>query len=184
MEKREKFSKLVIFVVFIPFLIFILLQFLAPIALPNGSVKDLTGLTIISDSKDIINQMPQPWNFIYSAGDRLCHQKSERSFFLNDNQMPFCARCTAIFLGLAIGVASMIFYKIKLDFKFLILIIISFIPIGIDGVGQHLEMWESANITRLITGLLIGIVTGLVITIIIDELSEIFIAKKNRKLIN
>jgi len=184
MEKREKSSKIVVFIVFIPFFIFFLLQILAPLALPPGSVKDLTGQTVISDSEDIINKMPQPWNFIYSAGDRLCHQKSERSFFLNDNQMPFCARCTAIFLGFAIGIGSMMFYKIKLNLRFILLIMISLAPIGIDGVGQILGMWESNNITRTITGLLIGIVTGFAITIIIDELSEMYFAKKNRKLIN
>ncbi len=184
MERRGKSSKIVIFIIFLPFFIFILLQFLAPIALPKGSVSDLCGVTVFADNENIINEMPAPWNLIYGAGDRLCHQMPERSFFINDNQMPFCARCTAIFLGITIGIGFMIFFKIHLDLKFIILILIGFIPIGIDGVGQLLEFWESSNLTRVITGLLIGIVTGFAITIIIDEFLEMYLSRKKRKVIN
>ena len=184
MEKRGKSSKIIIFIFFIPFFVFSLLQFLAPISLPHRSVNNLNGITAIADNENIINEMPAPWGFIYSAGDRLCHQKSERSFFLNDNQMPFCARCTAIFLGMTIGIGFLIFLKIQLDLKFLVLILMGFVPIGIDGVGQFLGFWESNNIIRVITGLLIGIVTGIVIGIIIDEISEMFINRKKRKIIN
>ena len=184
MEKREKSSKIIIFIFLIPFLIFSLLQFLAPIALPNSSVKNLDGITVFKDNKQITDQMPAPWNYIYSAGDTLCHQKSERSLFINDNQMPFCARCTAIFLGLAIGIAFIMFFKIELDLKFLFLMLLGFVPIGIDGVGQILGYWESNNFMRVLTGLLIGIVTGIAIGIIIDETSEMFINRKKRKIIN
>jgi len=184
MEKREKSSRIIVFIVFIPFLIFILLQFLAPISLPQGSVNDLSGMTAITDNENIIDDMSAPWNFVYGAGDRLCHQISERSFFINENQMPFCARCTAIFLGITIGIGIMIFIKIKLDYKFIFLIFAGLIPIAIDGLGQHFELWESTNISRLITGLLIGIITGITISIIIDEFYEMFDTRKNRKIIN
>jgi uncharacterized membrane protein len=181
MEKREKYSKLVFFIFFIPFFIFSLLQFIAPIALPKGSVNNLDGISAISDNENVINKMPAPWNFIYSAGDRLCHQKADRSFFINDNQMPFCARCVAIFLGITIGIGFMIFFRLQLDLKFLLLLLMGFIPIGIDGIGQQMGFWESNNLIRLITGLLIGIVSGITISIIIDEISEMFINRKKTK---
>jgi uncharacterized membrane protein len=95
--------------------------------------------------------------------------------------MPFCSRCTAIFLGFAIGLGIMIFYKIELDKKFLILIIIGLVPIGIDGFGQLFELWESNNLSRLVTGLLIGIICGIAIGIIIDELRELYPFKKKTK---
>ena len=181
MEKREKSSKLVIIIFFIPFFIWILLQFLAPIALPANSVTDLSGYTGLEDNKEIIDEMPTPWNFVYSAGDRLCHEKAIRSFFINGNQMPFCSRCTAIWMGMAIGLGFMVFYKIEIDERFIILIIVGLAPIGIDGVGQLVGFWESTNITRLITGLLIGIVCGIAIGIIIDEIREMFSSRKKRK---
>jgi len=181
MERRVRFFKITILFLFIPFLLWTILQFLAPISLPQGSVEDLSGLTAVSDNEKIINDMPSPWNSIYSIGDRLCHQRADRSFFINGNQMPFCSRCTAIWIGITTGLAFMIFYKIKLDGRFIILIIIGLVPIAIDGLGQLVNLWESTNISRLITGILIGVVCGLALGIIVDELKDIFKLIKNKK---
>jgi len=177
METRERFSKAV-FVVFLIFLVWSLLQFLAPLSIPSDSLKDLTGLSLISDNYEDIENIPIPFNFVYSAGDRLCHQKAERSFFINGNQMPFCARCTAIWAGIVIGLALMIFYKIKLDEKIVILIIIGIIPIGLDGIIQLAGFWESNNLIRLITGSITGFVVGIAIAIILNELNEIIEFRK------
>ncbi len=181
MERRGKSSRLIILIFFIPFFIWIFLQILAPLALPHSCVDDLSGSVGVSDNEKPIDELPAPWNFLYSCGDRLCHQKAERSFFINDNQMPFCSRCTAIWLGFAIGLGFMVFYKIKLDEKFLILILIGLAPIGIDGVGQLLKFWESNNLIRLISGVLIGIVCGVAIGVIIDEVKEMYIIKKTKR---
>jgi len=173
MERKEKSFSFIIFLFFIPFLLWIILQFIAPLALPNNSIINLSGNVGVLDNKEAIEKMQFPIDFVYICGDRLCHQKVERSFFINENQMPFCSRCTAIWLGLVIGLGFMIFYKIELNDKFLILILIGIVPIAIDGVGQLLHLWESTNIIRLITGLLAGIVTGFAIGIIIEELIDL-----------
>jgi uncharacterized membrane protein len=180
MEKREKSSKIIILAFFIPFLLWGVLQFLAPLALPHNSVNDLSGYTGLSDNKEAIDNMPSPWNLVYSAGDRLCHEKAERSLFINGNQMPFCSRCTAIWLGLAIGLGFMIFYKIELNEKFVFILIAGMAPIGIDGVGQLFGFWESTNIARIITGLTVGIVCGIAIGVIIDEIREMINSKKTK----
>ena len=177
MERREKSSRLIILIFFIPFFVWILLQFIAPFAIPHSTIDNLSGITGVSDNKIIIDSLSFPWNSIYNCGDSLCHQKADRSFFLNENQMPFCSRCTAIWLGLSIGLGFLIFYKIELNGKFLILIFIGLVPIGIDGVGQLFGSWKSTNIVRLITGLLVGFVCGVAIGLIIDEIREL---KKSR----
>jgi uncharacterized membrane protein len=181
MQRRAKCFRSFIFVFFVLFSLWFLLQLLAPIALPKGSVSDLSGLVAISDNEDTINNMGLPWSFVYSAGDRLCHQKAERSFFINDNQMPFCSRCTAIWLGFAIGLGFMVFYKIQLNEKFLFAILLSLVPIGMDGVGQLFGFWESTNVIRLITGLLVGVVCGVALGVIVDEIKTIHIFKKIKK---
>ena len=180
MKRREKSSKvtIVISIIFLLFFIWILLQFLAPIALPYKSVSELDGTTGFIDNQEKINNMTAPWDSIYGCGDRLCHQKEDRSFSINGNEMPFCARCTAIWLGLVIGLGFMIFYKINLDEKFIILIFIGLFPIGIDSFGQLFRLWESNNIIRVITGVLTGFICGLAIGIIIDEFRDIFISRK------
>ena len=181
MERREKISKAAT-IFFAIFLIWFLLQVFAPLALPSDSVKDLTGITVVEDNKILIDEMPFPWGSIYSSGDKLCHEKAERSFFINGNQMPFCARCTAIWLGLAIGVGLMIFLKVELNEKFIFLIIIGVVPIAVDGLGQLFGFWESTNLIRVITGLLIGILCGAAIGIIVDELKTIRTLNKSKSL--
>ena len=181
MGRRGKYSRRIIIIVFIPFIVWSLLQFIAPLALPASSVDDLSGLTGVSDNQEVIDDMGQPGGSIYHAGDRLCHQKAERSFFINGNQMPFCSRCTAIWLGLAIGIGFMIFYMIKLDEKFIFILIAGIVPIGIDGVGQHIGYWESTNLIRVITGLTVGIICGVAIGIIIEEIRDMLHSIKKTK---
>ncbi|HDQ15736.1 MAG TPA: DUF2085 domain-containing protein, partial [Bacteroidetes bacterium] len=81
MMKREGLSKAII-IFFLVFFIWAILQFLAPIGLPSNSIKDLSGLTGVSDNEEIIGEMPFPWGSVYSCGDSLCHQKADRSLFI------------------------------------------------------------------------------------------------------
>ncbi len=168
MKKREKTSKMIFFV-FTLFLLWSFLQILPPSMLSSNSVLDLSGQTLVIDNNHIIETMPFPTNIIYYIGDRLCHQQADRSFFLNGNQMPFCSRCTAIWIGFPIGLALLFFLTISLNERFLYLMLFSLVPMGVDGIGQLFGLWESTNIIRLITGLITGIVFGMTIGIIIDE---------------
>ncbi len=176
MEKRVKVSKITL-TIFILLFLFMLLQFLSPIFLPSNTYTNLSGLVAVSDNQESINSMPFPWNIAYRFGDRLCHQKLERSYFINGNQMPFCARCTAIWIGLVIGLTIILFYRIELNERFILLIFISLVPIGIDGIGQLFGLWESLNLSRTITGLILGIPFGIAIGIIIDEINTIYKSK-------
>ena len=176
MEKREKHSKIIL-IFFVLFLIFFLMQVIAPIMIPYGQIEDLSGYTIVTNNLDEINKIPAPWNVIYRIGDSMCHQKSDRSYFINGNQMPFCSRCTAIILGITIGIGFMLFFKFELDDRFIFLMLIGFIPIGIDGIGQLFGFWESTNQVRFLTGILVGIISGISIGVIIDELTSIQLKK-------
>ena len=173
MERRKQRLKNLVFVFFLLFLIWIFLQFLAPFALPSDSVSDLSGIVGFSDNENVIQNMSFPWDAVYSSGDRLCHQRADRSLFLNGNEMPYCSRCTAIWLGLAIGLGFMVLYTLELNEKFLIAIALGLIPIGIDGIGQLLGFWESTNVVRILTGLPAGIICGVAIGIILEELRTI-----------
>lgn len=172
MEKRERVSKTIL-ILFLLFLFWSLSQFLAPLFLPSGSVQHLSGSTAVLDNEHLIENMSFPWNMIYAAGDRLCHQKESRSFFVNGNQMPFCARCTAIWAGLALGVGLMSYYKIQLNKWFIFLLLLSFFPMAVDGLGQLIGFWESTNVIRFITGMLAGFTTGIAVGLIIDEFTEL-----------
>lgn len=178
MEKKEKFSKKITIIFFIIFLTWSILQILSPIMTNTGSVGDLSGYVGVNDNDE--KNIDPPWSSVYNCGDVLCHQKHDRSFIINNNQMPFCARCTAIFFGITIGIFIMIFIRLELDSKIMIIMVLSLIPIGIDGFGQLIGLWESSNLSRVITGLLIGIVSGIAIGIIIDETYSIYLNKKTK----
>ncbi|MBE3120911.1 MAG: DUF2085 domain-containing protein [Thermoplasmata archaeon] len=181
MKPRKNRLKSLIFVFFLLFSVWVLLQFLAPLVLPPGSVSDLSGVVGFSDNDQVIGNMSFPWNVVYTSGDRLCHQQASRSLFLNGNEMPFCTRCTAIWLGIVLGLGFMVFFTIELNEKFVAIILLGLIPIGIDGVGQLLDFWESTNLLRFITGLLAGGVCGVAIGVIIDEIKTIRIDKASKK---
>lgn len=172
MEKREKASNFLT-ILFFFLLIFVFLQFLAPLTQPTSSLSDLSGMTVFEDNEQYWSTMDHPWQDIYRIGDVLCHTKSTRSFYLNQNQIPFCARCTAIWIGLTFGTLFLVFFRIKNQFLFFIGLITSISLLGVDGVGQLLDLWESTNLIRLMTGLLVGLFTGMAIGLIVDEL-EIF----------
>jgi uncharacterized membrane protein len=181
MKRRSHWFPSVIFVLFILFSVWIGLQFLAPFALPTGSVPDLSGAVGISDNSNIIKNMSFPWNVIYLSGDSLCHQQASRSLFFNGNQMPYCSRCTAIWLGIAVGLGFIMVFTFELTGVFLGALFVSLIPIGIDGVGQLLGFWESTNVIRLLTGLPAGIICGVAIGIIIDE-SKLLMEERKKPL--
>ena len=181
MKPRKNRLKNIVFLFFLLFFVWVLLQFLAPLTLPTGSVSDLSGVVAFSDNDNAIENMSFPWSVIYKSGDRLCHQKADRSLFLNGNEMPFCSRCTAIWIGLAVGLGFMVLYVIELNEKFLVAIILSLIPIGVDGVGQLFGFWESTNFIRFITGLLAGMICGVAIGIILDEIKTIRVSKHIKK---
>jgi len=177
MERRERVSKIILGT-FAIFFLWGLFQILSPVLLPSNSVQDLSGQTGVVDNDHITDTMPFPISDIYGCGDRLCHQRSDRSFFINGNQMPFCSRCTAIWIGLSVGLLFFSVYKVNLDERFILIIFLSMIPIGIDGVGQLLGLWESTNIVRVITGVIIGITCGIAIGIVIEEIKTWYKTKK------
>jgi uncharacterized membrane protein len=116
--------------------------------------------------------------FFYNAGDANCHQRAERSFFLNGNQMPFCARCTSIFLGLAIGAAILIFLSLELHIFWILL---GLVPMALDGGIQLLTDYESTNLMRFLTGSLAGMVAGIALGYIVSEIGKIVVYKRQFK---
>ncbi|MEM0492544.1 MAG: DUF2085 domain-containing protein [Candidatus Thermoplasmatota archaeon] len=168
--KKIGWQRIITSILFIISTLWILFQFIAPLMLPSGSINDLSGSVALLDNREKINEMDKPWGTIYTIGDRLCHQIASRSLFLNGNQMPFCVRCTAIWLGLSVGLGYMVFFKHEINEKILIVIIIGVAPMGVDGTGQLLGFWESTNTIRFITGLLSGLSCGLETGVIIKEI--------------
>ena len=171
MERRVNVSRIII-LLFLMLLLWVILQFLASFMFPSNTIQNLSGLSGVEDNTALTKNMSFPWNIVYSIGDRLCHQRSDRSFFLNGNQMPFCARCTGIWLGLTIGLGMSIRYIFRLSERLILLIFIGILPLAVDGTIQLFGLWKSNNILRISTGVLAGFTTGIAVGVIIDEFRE------------
>jgi uncharacterized membrane protein len=171
----ERFRK-VETVMLLIFIIWLLLVVSVPFSLPHGSVRDLAGTTGIIDNGDLIERMNPLAQAIYLLGDLNCHQLSERSLYLNDNQMPFCSRDLGIFAGLVLGLAVAMTFRWRIR---LFWFVISLIPIALDGFAQTLTGYESENSIRILTGILAGTGVGLMLSRLAqDKLSDSRIKKE------
>jgi len=113
-----------------------------------------------------------------AIGYAICHRIDTRSFFVGNIQMPLCARCTGIYLGVVLGIVLMAAAgrsRAGLSSPVpLILTLVAFIAVmGVDGVNSYLtliprmpHLYQPQNWLRLITGMLNGLaITGLVFPI-------------------
>ena len=94
------------------------------------------------------------WFFSY-----FCHQLPERSLFLNNIQMPVCARCATIYIATAVG---LVFFRLKgygkKEFRMnWPLFVLLFLPVALDGFTQLFGWRESTNLLRLATGIPYGL---------------------------
>ncbi len=94
----------------------------------------------------------------YVFGDIYCHQIPERSYRLNDNQMPVCSRDVGLFAGLLMGGIVGMFLSKRFPFT---LLLIALAPMILDGGAQALTSYESFNLLRVITGVTAGIGLGI-----------------------
>lgn len=79
-----------------------------------------------------------------------CHQRADRSFFFRGYQFPVCARCCGVLCGEMIAVLVKRRNQSLRNSVFLMGIMFS------DWLIQYLEIYESNNRRRFLTGMLGG----------------------------
>lgn len=102
----------------------------------------------------LLEKVPVAGAFFYLFFSPLCHQLPERSFFIWGHQLPICARCTGIYMGVFVG--SLFAHQESPPFWVLVA---GLIPLGIDG-GTQLFFRESTNAIRFATGIIAGVVVA------------------------
>ncbi|MEM2899937.1 MAG: DUF2085 domain-containing protein [Thermoplasmata archaeon] len=167
-----------------------LLIVIGPYTLEPHTVEDLSGTSPGIENEEQTSKMNPIAKFIYSQGDRDCHQRKDRSFFLNDNQMPYCARCFAIYLGMAIGAGIATFYRVPFKTWWLL----GLVPMVVDGTvqlfahsGPFPTGYESTNLMRVLTGSLFGAVMCFALAKVMydvhDMLEEVLEERKKKKIV-
>ena len=99
---------------------------------------------------------------LYWIGGAVCHQLPDRTVLLDGTLLPFCARCTGIYLGFVLSVGYFYVQKRYFGNKLLkgIQIFIAafcFLPFMLDGMGSYIGIWQSNNLARILTGLPAGV---------------------------
>jgi uncharacterized membrane protein len=143
---------ILMFFIFVSFIV-------SPYFVKNGTI-DLgdDGVVGGEEHEETIQGIEDPFaRFVYSFGERFCHQKESRSWNLNGNQMPVCTRDVGLFFGLVLG--CMLGASYGKSFH-IIAVLLLITPMVIDGGLQALTGYESFNLLRLITGILGGIGIG------------------------
>lgn len=101
-----------------------------------------------------MNKNDRIWISLMNFGYRLgCHQMADRSFFFKGYQFPVCARCTGVILGEFMAIILIIF-KLNINILFSIALLLI---MGLDWFIQYINILESNNLRRVITGTLGGI---------------------------
>ncbi len=161
--KRNRRMSIILLIPTIVLIFWTLLLVISPLTQPPGTIYlGNEGKVNIPDNADYINShVTNPVaRGVYLIGDIMCHQHANRSFFIGGNQMPFCARCFGIFLGLTIGMIIGLLFEVKVGIG---LYILTLVPMVLDGGLQLVTSYESTNLIRLLTGLLVGAFTSLVL---------------------
>jgi uncharacterized membrane protein len=90
-----------------------------------------------------------------------CHGIPERCLYIWGVPMPICARCTAIYAGLAASLVVFFLLPRMTEFAARVVLMIAVMPLAIDGLTQLARLRQSTNPLRLATGLTAGIAFGI-----------------------
>ncbi|MCA9946599.1 MAG: DUF2085 domain-containing protein [Anaerolineales bacterium] len=109
------------------------------------------------------------------VGAAICHRITSRSFVINGRQLPLCARCTGMYLGVALAFVALLLAgrtrRTDLPPLPILLTLVGFIGLmGIDGVNSYSHffpnlphLYEPQNWLRLVTGMGAGLAMGVLI---------------------
>ena len=156
-------------ILFAASLLWVALTIAAPFMVPAGTLVDLTGTVGMRENDDQFEGLGLVPRTMYVIGDLECHQIAERSYFLNGNQLPFCARDLGLFLGLAAGFGVAAFVSIQVN---PVLLFLGLTPLGFDGGIQLVTEYESFNTLRITTGIIAGFALALLLALFILALRE------------
>jgi uncharacterized membrane protein len=109
--------------------------------------------------------------FIFAVGSVICHQRPERSFFLDGHQFPVCARCTGLYLSAAAGLMAWVIIKIasrwrrrSFDPRLAVRVIaIAAIPTAVSAATAIAGVWDGSNVTRALLAMPLGASAGAIV---------------------
>ena len=110
-------------------------------------------------------------NLAVGALGIICHQKPERSLWVGAYPMALCARCSAVYFGVAISLFAFHFFWKNPRTETYIFAGAGFAPVAIDALFQGAGLYDIIAL-RLITGSLAGCAVAVVFHILLTEPKE------------
>jgi uncharacterized membrane protein len=109
--------------------------------------------------------------FIFAVGGVICHQRPDRSFFLDGHQLPVCARCTGLYLSGAAGLASWLGWKLagrwrpfEIDPRAALrVLVLAALPTAVSVATGTVGWWDGTNITRALLAIPLGLTAGVIV---------------------
>jgi uncharacterized membrane protein len=134
------------------------------LGLLNGVLLVITGLALLAPYLEHAG-LPIPGLLIHKAFRVLCHQKTERCFYVSGHPMAVCSRCFAVYasfltVGLAFGTWRSLTKRCWEEIPLWSLGVLA-LPMALDGLTQLVGLRESTQAIRTITGTLVGAGVGL-----------------------
>lgn len=95
---------------------------------------------------------------IYRGFGLLCHQRPDRSYFIDGHKFGVCSRCTGIYAGFAL---TLLGYPLIRSLRTTTTpaakwLVLAALPLLIDFSLTFFGIWENTHTSRLLTGLLLG----------------------------
>jgi uncharacterized membrane protein len=110
---------------------------------------------------------------IYRGFSVLCHQRADRSYFIDGHKFGVCSRCTGIYFGFTL---TLLAYPLLRSLRTTTTparkwLLLATVPLVIDFSLTFFGVWENTHTSRLLTGLLLGSVAVFYVMPGIVELS-------------
>jgi uncharacterized membrane protein len=115
--------------------------------------------------------------FIYAVGAVVCHQQPARSFFIDGQPLPVCARCTGLYVGAAAGVVAWCLWRAARGWRgvsvpprrALRIVVMAAVPTLISVATGVLGIWDGSNVTRAWLAAPLGLTAGAVVAAVFTK---------------
>ena len=104
---------------------------------------------------------------VYAVGDRVCHQRPERSFAVGGTPMPVCARCSGLYLSGTLGALLGLAWSLSsrgrhtdTAARWRWALVASAVPTGLSWLAEVTTLAEPSMLVRALCAVPLGVVTG------------------------
>jgi uncharacterized membrane protein len=172
--------------------------FLAPYTLPPGSfLLPADGGANHIDHGEYYAPLNPFAQAVYYVSDAQCHQLPYRSLYVNGNQMPMDARMVSIYLFANLGLLTAALIPrastvsqgllnvlperarrwvsghLRVDVAAGLLVLLTLLPVALDGFTQLFGWRESTNALRVLTGAITGWGGGLLVGVMVTSTRQL-----------